>query len=343
MSRSLSSPQAILLGLVVLLGLGLAGVGLFAVGSRQLLWDDTFCIQVGFKQIHGVDRGTRVRVQGIEAGEVAEVRLPREPGGEVMLKLRLAGRFRELLRADARVQILSENLISGKVIDIDPGTQAAGPVQENQVIRSAATADVADLLAQANTTLQKIQNGQGTLGKLANDPEAYDRLVQFVKQGNETLASFQQGADAVNRLPFVRNYVQDARKILVRPECERYRQWFAERDLFEPNQAVLTAQGRQKLDELAPWLNGLKHKGSDVVVTSYSGTDLNDRVALTVSQKQADTICKYLIDKHKVDKMGLLSWRKVTPLGCGSNAPPVPDKEKLPRPRVEVLVFVPQG
>src|SRR5207248_1827394 len=72
------------------------------------------------------------------------------------------------------------------------------------------------------------------------------------------------------RLPLVNRYVEDPTALLVRPNCERNRQCFAEGDLFEPGRAVLTAQGRQRLDDLGPWLEGMKHKGSEVVVVAYA-------------------------------------------------------------------------
>ena len=56
----------------------------------------------------------------------------------------------------------------------------------------------------------------------------------------------------------------------VRPNAERNRQVFATDELFEQGRAVLTEQGQQRLNALAPWLEGLKHKGSDVVVASYA-------------------------------------------------------------------------
>src|SRR5262245_32607086 len=52
-SRSLSRWQAVLLGFVVLLGLGLGGVGLFLVGSRTWFAGDSFHVRTGFKGIQG--------------------------------------------------------------------------------------------------------------------------------------------------------------------------------------------------------------------------------------------------------------------------------------------------
>jgi hypothetical protein len=49
-----------------------------------------------------------------------------------------------------------------------------------------------------------------------------------------------------------------------------------------------------------------------------------------------------LKERHKVQRLGWFGSRKVTPLGQGYNAPPVPEPEPLPPARIEVMVFVPQ-
>ena len=54
-------------------------------------------------------------------------------------------------------------------------------------------------------------------------------------------------------------------------------------------------------------------------------------------------VVNYLKGHHSVQKMGWVTRRKVTPIGLGTGPPPVPERDPLPAPRVEVLVFVPQG
>lgn len=343
MSRSLTRLQALVLGVVVILGLVLAGLGLFSVGSQQLLWSKTFRIGVGFRQIHGVEVGTRVRILGRNAGEVAEVKLPQTPSGEVMLWLCLDKELQPLVRADATAQIVAEGMVGGKVVEISPGTDKAAAIQDGDLIASRPTVELTDVVAQVGGALQGIGNGQGSLGKLVKEDEAYQELLKLLRQGRGTMASLKQNADAIKGMPLVRNYVQDAQKELVRPDCERNRRWFPEVDLFDPGQAVLTSQGRTRLDDLAPWLLGLKHKGSEVVVVSYAHPDVDPELAMTVTRKQSEAVCDYLTNQHAIQKMGFFSRRKVTALGLGTEPPPVPEKDKLPLPRIEVLVFVPQG
>jgi phospholipid/cholesterol/gamma-HCH transport system substrate-binding protein len=347
-SRTLSRLQAVVLGVLVLGGIGLAMVGLFAVGSRGWLGKEPLHVRVGFREIRGVEVGTRVRIQGIDAGEVVGIVPPDSPDGLVVLRLALKDDYRRLVRAGSTVQIVSEGMLGGKVLEIHRGKPKPGEqdelAAEDALLESEAGTELADVLGQVKQTLEGIKNGDGTLGKLARDPRAYDSLLALLHEGRDTIASIGQGADAVKHMPVVRDYVEDADSLLVRPNCERNRQYFAESDLFEPGRAVLTAQGRKRLDDLAPWLEGMKHKGSEVVVVAYADPQKSEpKLARMLTRQQSEAICDYLKRQHSIQKMGWFSSRKVTALGQGVNPPPAPERDPLPAARVEVLVFVPQG
>jgi phospholipid/cholesterol/gamma-HCH transport system substrate-binding protein len=350
LSRSLSRLQALVLGIVVLIGLALAGGGLFVVGSRGWYGRDALHLRAGFASVRGVEVGTRVRVQGLDAGEVVALQPPENPGGPVVLRMRLRGEYRKLIRPDSLVQIVSEGMIGGKVIEILPGksasTGAAGsePVPDDSLLASAPSAELGDVLGQVSSTLAGIRDGDGMLGKLARDPQAYEALLTLLKQSTDTMTSVQRDADALKRLPVVGGYVEDSTELLVRPRCERNRRYFEEADLFEPGRAVLTAQGKARLDTVGTWLAGMKHKGSEVVVVSYADprTAPSPAVARSLTRLQSEAVCDYLKSQHSVQKMGWFSSRKVTPLGMGVTPPPIPEAEPLPPARTEVLVFVPQ-
>jgi phospholipid/cholesterol/gamma-HCH transport system substrate-binding protein len=347
-SRTLSRLQALVLGLVVLVGVGLGVVGLFAVGSRGWFGKDPLHVRVGFREIRGVEVGTRVRIQGIDAGEVIAIDPPETPDSPVILRLSLKNDYRRLVRSNSTVQIVSEGMLGAKVLEIHRGPSKTGatdePAAEDTLLTSEPSTELADVLGQVKQTLQGIQDGDGTLGKLAHDPQAYDALLELLHQGRDTLTSIGQGADAVKHMPLVRDYVEDPTGLLVRPNCERNRQYFAESELFEPGRAVLTAQGRERLDNLAPWLEGMKHKGSEVVVVSYADPNKSKpKLAQALTRQQSESVCDYLKKQHAIQKMGWFSSRKVTALGQGVQPSPAPERDPLPPARVEVLVFVPQG
>ena len=226
MSRSLSPWQALILGSAVLVGLSLATLGLFAVGNRQWLWTDTFHLRVGFRQIHGVERGTPVRVFGRNAGEIEDVQMPDSPDGQVTLVLGMNGKLHSLIRTDAFAQIVPVGMVGGKVLEINPGSKEAPVVEDNAVITSRPVNDPID---EAGKVLEALNQEKANVHELVNNTNT------LVRQGQKTLASVQQATDAVKRLPGVSSYVEDANELLYRPNCERSPTWFAEAELFAPD------------------------------------------------------------------------------------------------------------
>ena len=103
--------------------------------------------------------------------------------------------------------------------------------------------------------------------------------------------------------------------------------------------------GKDRLQKVADWLNGQKHKGSDVVVASFAdpaNKDMSSLAARALSKKQSEVVVEFLRDKG-IHKMGTWSRnRNVTPIGMGMDPSPITEKEKLPNPRTEIILFVPQ-
>ena len=158
------------------------------------------------------------------------------------------------------------------------------------------------------------------------------------------VSSVKQNADAIKALPVVRSYVVDPHKVLIRPDCARKRQWFAEASLFEPGKAVLTGAGKVRLDEAGLWLKEQKDPGAELVVAAFASSRHHPDFAQTRTQKQAEAVVAYLKANHKVHRTGFWWWstRSIQALGVGVNPPPAPESDNLPPARVELLVFVPQ-
>ncbi len=367
MTRSLSRVQALLLGLVVLAGLALGIWALFQMGDRQRLWADTVELRAGFKSANGIDKGTPVRVRGVEAGQVVGIELPGEddPEGKVFLRLRMDRKFLPMLGADPQVRVLNEGVLGGRVLNIDPGKDRSRRLGNGDEIAVAEVADLTDVMQQAGQTLKEIRDSNGTLAKLLKSDEAHKEAMTLVKdtqnlvkqgqdtfrqaqdsirKGDETLTSLKQDADAIKKLPLIRNYVEDYQTLLYRPDCERDRRAYAAVNLFEPGSAVLSSEGKQHLNNLAPWFESLRIKNSDIVVVSYTEGSTTELAALAqvLTQKQSEAVANYLKENVRAHRLGWFTSRKITPLGMGTNPPPVPDLEPLAPSRTEIQIFWPR-
>jgi phospholipid/cholesterol/gamma-HCH transport system substrate-binding protein len=361
-TRSLTRWQALALGVVVLLGVVLLAGGLFAVGG----WfeRDAFPLRAGFRQVGGVDRGTRVRVQGIDAGEVVRVEPPERPGDLVVVHMKIKADYRRLVRSNATVQLSSDGLLGGKVIDVLPGPNEGRPVEADALLvadegprgsvdkamTDAALYDEAvALVRDARRAVGKVEQELGpvkdeVLGLVQDTRRVVGKADQELGAMKQEMAGVKQELrDTAARVPLMGRYVENPLPLLVRPRHTRDREVLAAADLFErSDSAVLSADGKKKLDALKPWLEKTKHKGSDVVVVAYAGAATP--TAKRYTEEQAAAVHDYLVARCDADWMGWTSWRrKVTPLGMGGEAPPEPEPRPLPAARVEVQAFWPKG
>jgi phospholipid/cholesterol/gamma-HCH transport system substrate-binding protein len=365
MSRSLSRMQAVVLGLVVLSGVALGGWAVFKIGSRQGLFAETFELRAGFDEAHGIDRGTPVRVRGIDAGQVVAIELPPidQPNAKVYVRLRLDKKFQGLIPTDSHARLLNEGMLGGRLINVEPGQERAARLQDGDEI---AVVESQDLTAVMQQTLQEFRDSTGTLSKLLKSDEAHKELVELAKQtqqmvrrGDETIqqsqetlreiketfAAVKQDAEAIKRLPLLRGYVQDNVALLYRPDQSCDSRSYAAYDLFEQGRAVLSESGKGHLNNLAPWLEAGKVKGSDVVVVSYADpntSDLTGPAAQTLTQRQSEAVVAYLRESQKAHRMGWFTSRPITAIGMGTYAPPVLEKTPVVPSRIEILVFCPR-
>jgi phospholipid/cholesterol/gamma-HCH transport system substrate-binding protein len=345
-SRALSGPQAVLLGLTVLLGLALGAGSLFVIGRRGWYGTGAFPVRAAFREIRGVGVGTRVRLKGMDAGEVTAVLPPERPEDPVVLRLLVKGEYRRLLRPDAVVHIENDGLVGGKVLEIRPGPADGGdgPVADDQLLKG----DSSDLMADATAAMGGVGQGKGSLGKFTEESTAHDAFVDMMRQGTKTLArseqaaaALQEDAEALKRLPVLGAYVEDPAVLLQRYNRNRDRRYVPAADLFEPGRAVLTASGKARLDGLAPWLETTRLAGSEVVVVAYADPAAEPQAARVLTRQQSEAVNDYLQNRYGIQKIGWFSSRTVTPVGMGVEPPPLPEPEPLPPGRVEIQVFTP--
>jgi phospholipid/cholesterol/gamma-HCH transport system substrate-binding protein len=211
-SRHLSRLQAFFLGLIVLAALGLGLFGLFAAGNRNGLDGSAFTVRAAFADIGGVEVGTRVRIQGIDAGEVEAVVPPAVAGDPVQLRLRVAGRLRHLVGPDARVQIASETMLTGKIVRLLPGNSHSPPALDDALLASVpavelidgiaqATAKLNHVLAEIDTTLTEFRAGQGAAGAVTKDlAQAAARLNVVLAKVDATLDGVDKGQGTLGQL-----------------------------------------------------------------------------------------------------------------------------------------------
>lgn len=140
-------------GLFVLMAGLLFALGLFMIGDRRALFARDFEIYTEFSRLGGIQNGAIVRVAGADAGEVEEIRVPRNPSEKFRLKLRVLEDLRGLIRTDSVASIQTDGLVGNKFIQIEAGSDAAPQAPDGATIPGTNLYDFGDLLKQASDTL----------------------------------------------------------------------------------------------------------------------------------------------------------------------------------------------
>lgn len=350
--------------------LALGTFGLYQVAGRQWKVQPTFHVRARFEVIGGLEVGHRVRVQGIDAGVVERIVPPAEPGQPVELVLRVDERLRHLVRTDAVARIVSEGMVGAKVVEVSPGRRDAPPVTELDTIASERPVELNDLLKKATSSLARIdaatqaaeqgldelnaiassiRRGEGTLGKLVRDETAYENLLDLSHRGERSLTNLDENLTALKQTWPVSRYFDrraylDRERVLFQPGAARHSRALRADDLFEPGRSILTPVGQARLDEIGRWCNQASRPMSEVVIAAFTDDKRDQDLAEILTQDQAESVRKYLVDKHSIQSAGWFKSRKVAAVGFGARSPRTlePSSSDVPSRRVEIIVFTPQ-
>jgi len=354
--------------------LAIGAFGVREVALKQWRIRPTFHVRAQFQSVGGVESGHRVRFQGIDAGVVQSVTPPSKPGEPVELVLRIDERIRPLVRVDTVARIVSEGMIGARVVELRPGVADAPLVAEGGLIESEAPLDLAELTRQAGDSLREfnqtaqtarealeqataiaadVREGKGSLGKLVRDDSVYDNLVALTRRGEKTVTAMEDDLMALKQTWPLSRYFEsraylERDRALYHPGARRTSRAIPSEHLFEPGKALLTPQGKSRLDEAAKWFQNAKQARTEVVVAAFAGSELDPELAEALTQEQADAVRAYLIEHHDINSNGWFKKkRKVAAVGFGGRPPRLIDEDEndlnAPARRVEIFLFTPQA
>ena len=143
-------------GAFVIGGLLLFAVGLFFIGDRRMLFTDTVRLYAEYASIAGLDNGARVRVGGMDAGEVEEIRVPPSPSSRFRVRMRVREDLHPLIRQDSIASIQTDGLVGNKFVQIESGSDQAPRVAAEGTVPSREPLDLADVMEMMTDTIATV-------------------------------------------------------------------------------------------------------------------------------------------------------------------------------------------
>lgn len=203
----LLASQKMKTGALVLVGLILLVLAVFLIGNRKNLFDRTFNVQVKYTNVSGLQAGNFVRFTGINVGTVESIRILNDSTVNVTLALQES--VQKFIKKDAYASIGSDGLMGDKIVIIEHGSPDAPVIKENEYIEGEDPVEMSSILARMgdvadNATIltgnlaeivYKVNNGEGSLGRLINNDRLARNLEGTIASTQQTVESIQKGAE----------------------------------------------------------------------------------------------------------------------------------------------------
>jgi len=202
-------------GIFVLAGLVLTGITIFYVTGGHF-WGAKYRMITYMAEVNGLTTGAPVDLDGIPVGNVQSMSLTSHPQDEahsVTVVLQISKDYQDQIRTDSSASLATQGLLGDRYVTISRGLTGAvipnmGVVQTKE---SAGTQEViarsADLMVSADAfikdlrqTVDGINRGQGSIGKLIKDPSLYNHLDETVAKVDAMATSIQQGQGSIGKL-----------------------------------------------------------------------------------------------------------------------------------------------
>ncbi len=205
----ISVNQKIRTGAFVAVSIILLLIIIFLIGKQKNMFSSTFSVYAGFKNISGLKEGNYVRYAGINVGTVDNISIVNDT--TVMVTLQLQNDIKPYIKEDGVASIGSDGLMGDKLVVISPGSYSAPLAKNGQQIKSANPVDVDRIVnnlskisdnAEALTgsladVVTKINNGQGSFGRLVNDDKLVKNLEGTLSSARETVGTVKKTATSV--------------------------------------------------------------------------------------------------------------------------------------------------
>jgi phospholipid/cholesterol/gamma-HCH transport system substrate-binding protein len=195
-------------GLFVLAGLFILAVGIFYITGAGIL-GPKYRLITYLPEVEGVTVGAPVRLDGLEIGNVEAIHInpsPQDRMQNIQLVLRVDKNFQKEIRTTSKASLITEGLLGNRYVTISRGltgdvlqTNAVIPGEEEQAIKQMLERG-GELMDKLTVITQQIQEGNGTVGKLINDPELYDHLNATASNLDSMSGTIAKGHGSVGKL-----------------------------------------------------------------------------------------------------------------------------------------------
>lgn len=191
------------LGIFIFIGSTLLVLGIFMLGNKEALFKPTFIVKAYFRNIEGLRNGAPVKLSGIDAGAVQNIKVVGDTVSSIEVTMRLLKEIGHFIRVDTQAEIQTEGLVGNKYVSLRIGDSKSELVKDGGVIRAKEPVSFADIIEETqgimgytremtkdlSEIINRINAGEGTVGKIFTDDALYYAATDLTKSADKSLNS----------------------------------------------------------------------------------------------------------------------------------------------------------
>jgi phospholipid/cholesterol/gamma-HCH transport system substrate-binding protein len=149
------------IGAFVVAAILLFSIGLFLIGDRHKAFSHHVDFYTDLADVNGLNPGTKVRVDGYDAGQLEHLQIPSRPSGKFRLKLHVDTKLRNLIRTDSIVSVESDGLVGDKFILIRSGSDSSPEAANNATLSGKEPIELSAVIAKATGAIDQASSAIG--------------------------------------------------------------------------------------------------------------------------------------------------------------------------------------
>jgi phospholipid/cholesterol/gamma-HCH transport system substrate-binding protein len=181
-----------------------------------------------FENAAGLKAGAAVNLQGVTIGNVKSVTVTTAPDRKltpVQVLMKIDPKYQASLHTDSKAALSTVGVLGDTIVDINSQVATGPMLRDGDELKTEETPSIQDvvkasqgtieslnvILAKMNNIVDNMQSGKGSIGKLINDPDLYNRfdatageiqkLTAKLNSNNNTVGKFfNDNAEMYNRL-----------------------------------------------------------------------------------------------------------------------------------------------
>ena len=192
------------IGIIGVIAIALAMALIIDVGGQAGFWWERYTLKTRFANAAGMKSGAVVRLNGKDIGKVTSVDFA---GREIEIGMDIHEDVKPLITTDSRATMGSLSLLGEPIVEISAATTGT-PLENGAYVPStAASGSIAEVassaqvtLGEANKVLERINRGEGTVGKIFTDEQLYADTQSLVNAAESVVRNIQRGGGTIGQL-----------------------------------------------------------------------------------------------------------------------------------------------